>query len=381
MSTDAVGAHRRLYVPPTVIHFRRDRRDALVTTLREMGDNTMLQSPAEPQELQLRDDCTTVDGGYTYTTHGFKQLASILGPGVGRMIPDLAGTRRRDVPDAYLNGIMAIRMLNSLIDLRFSAFDSHRMVCNTRTRMIDGFVGSAHQFLDNLLFFEAVSQAVEQGIDIEFYAASLVGRRLFMWWRARQPCLMVQAGNKTWPIYQGYYFCNGESAGASVRATLALFTPVGICLGPYKHYGARITHRGRDFMVRLAAELQRTMLRELPLDEWRANIPAAINQSLGFETARELRPRKLRISALTTILRKFGVDSSLANEILTSALNIGREIGDPNAVPRYQLDQLYASRTALDLLVCLLHLARRLDMSRRERLEQTAFHLLIGKFF
>lgn len=373
---------RRFYTQPAVQKFNREQEARLVATLRSLDNATSLTPANGPGDLQLSDDCTTRQGGFRYTAHGFKQVAGLLGPGVSRLIPDLSGTRPRDIPEDFLDGQLAIRMFNALVDRRFALFTAYRLIRNTTDRTVEGLVSGTHQYLDNVSFYNCVSESLQQAQPtVQFYAATMIGRRLFMWWRDREPFNQLRLGGRSWPCYRGYYCCNGESAGVSARTTAAIFTPVGVCLAPYRQFGGRVNHRGRNFTVRLSQEFGRAFSSELPLEEWREKIPTALGASLGFLPDKDTKARKQRLSWLATHLRRLSVDYTIAQEVLSAALLHGRNVSNPDAAPGMPQEQLFASRKALDLLVCLLHTARRLDMSRREKLEQAAFHLLVGKFF
>lgn len=373
---------RRFYTMPTIQKFTRGQEGSLVTTLRSLDNATSVAAANGISDLQLLDDCTTRAGQYRYTAHGFKQIASRLGPGVSRLIPDLSGTRLRDIPEEYLDGQLAIRVFNALIDRRFGIFTPYRLIRNTSTRTIEGLVGGSHQFLDNVSFYNVVSETLRQAHQrVDFFAARLIGRRLFMWWREREPFNQLRMAGKSWPCYRGYYCCNGESGGVSARVTAAIFTPAGVCLAPYKLHGVRVAHRGRDFTLRLGQDFSRVFAADLPLAEWREKIPEALGASLGFPAVKDVKVRKQRLNLLATHLRRLSVDYTIAQEVLGATLHQGRTIGAAEVAPGMPQEQLFASRKALDLLVCLLHVARRLDMSRREQVEQAAFHVLVGKFF
>ncbi len=371
-----------LYTYPKIRQFNRDQQRDLVLALERLESNSEVDPITRKDELQLRPDGRTKQGGWQYTALAFKQVSSLLGPGIGRLMPDLSGTRARDIPPEFLSGSMAIVFFNALLDLRFQPFSAYRMIHNRDTRQVEGLIGNKHQYLKNSEFVQSVDDAMSGApIPNAFYAARLIGRQLFVWWRAASPFATLAIAGKPWPCYRGWFACNGEITGLAVRLTGAVFTPVGVCLGPYKTHGARVSHRGRKFMQRITAELGKVVNRDFGEAELRTQIAPSLDISLGFTIGMTNKVIKQRVSTLAALLRRLGVDYNLANEVLHQALTSGRDIGKPDIQPPAQVDRLYATRTALDLLICLLHTARRLDMQRREKLEQAGFHLITGKFF
>jgi hypothetical protein len=371
-----------LYVYPKIRTFNRDQQRELVLSLERLDQNSETEPIVRCEELQLRPDGTTKQGGRRYTALAFKQVSTLLGPGVGRLMPDLSGTRHRDIPPEFLSASMAIYFFNSILDRRFPALTAFRSIRNLETNQIEGLLGHKHQVLKNSDFIRSVDEAMNSApIPTAFYAARLIGRQLFVWWRATTPFLTLPVCGKQWSFYRGYYACNGEITGLSMRASNAIFTPTGVCLGPYKSHGTRVSHRGRKFMQRINAELGKVANRDMHETELRTQIGPALDHSLGFTVGMTNKAIKQRLSILAALLRRLGVDYNLANEVLQQAVIVGRDIGKPDIQPPAQVDRLYATRTALDLLICLLHTARRLDMQRREKLEQAGFHLITGKFF
>lgn len=382
-SSASILGGRELYVPPATTRFTSRERDRLLDTLATLDEATVTEAAEIPNDLKLGADCTTLNGGYRYSADGFRQVCRMLAPGATRLLPDMAGMRRRDIPDEFVSGALAIRFFNSLVDLRFAALAPYRLVKNRSTDVIEGIVGHTHRHLTNLSFFHSVAAAIE-GVTPrpEFYMAALIGRRLITWWRLAQPFHAYEDHGTRWQFSLGYYFRNDEITGASARATLSLLSRAGVCLAPFKPYGARVNHQGREFATRLNRELHRVVTQPVPLQEWAAKLRPSLESNLGFQADMDHRTRRQRQVVLATNLRRLGVDFSVATDVVEAALHVGRSVGQPaNELDPIQQAELFASRTVVDLLLCLLHLARRLDVSRREALEQAAFSILIGKFF
>jgi hypothetical protein len=371
-------------MPPPLKRFTSNQHSLLIDALAECENVTQIESITAPGELKISNDCRTAIGGYRYTTDGFRQICHLLGPGIWRFVPDLAGTRKRNMPDDFLDGRMAIGVFNSLIDLRFPVFSPYKLVKNSLTGMIDGVVGTLHRQLNNLTFFHSIEESLAQLPDPpKLNGALMVGRRLVTWWKASQPFLALSGGPTPWSFYTGFYFRNDEITGSAARMTAAIYSRGGVCLCPFKTMGACISHTGKDFTIRLAGELNRVVTQTLPLDEWRPKIVESLPQPLGFTADGDNKSRRQRFKVLAGNLHQLGLDSKMAKEVVTAAQLYGRQIGQvlPEEMDHIRQEELFASRTVVDLLMCLLHLARGRDSVRQELLAQAAFHLLVGKFF
>lgn len=386
MQNDAASEGRcQLYTRPGVQRFTGTRgRNAiseLAGYLQRLDSETSLRQLQYARELQLNDQGMTLDNEFRFTSHAFRQAAQIIGPGVSKFLPDLAGMApvNGDQAQRLVDGPMAVRVWNSLVDLRYVMFGRYRVIRNERERTIEGFVSSRHQYLENSsLYSEAIETFNSRGIDVSVYAASLVGRKFSLWFRHRTPQFHLEFEDQRWPFYGGYYFTNGEATGTSVRGTAAVFTPKGVCLGSYRKFGRRVTHVGRDFLHRLGIMFASVVSSEIPWDKLEAGAQALLTKSLGFTLEMTPEQRKERAKKVSHSIGVLGVQKSLAVEVTDLALAAGRYHA-MDAIEWSQAHQLYAGRTSLDLLVPLLRIARGLDSARRERLEQAAFDILMGR--
>ena len=381
MSNSAVrGMRRSLYMRPNVRRFHHRHADELFSYLQNMENTTSVRALSDTAEIQLNQNAKTVIDGFQFTSSAFRQAAQIIGPGLSKLLPDVAGTVDLDDERTQLvDGPYAIRLWNELVDLRFPLFSRFRVIRNDQNKTIEGFVSHKHQYLDNLALYREVSALLDsQQPDVKMYAAILVGRRFSVWFRKETPIFSLPVDGAIWPFYSGYYFTNGEATGMSVRGTIAIFTPKGVCLGAYRKYGQRVTHIGRDFMARLGEMFSCVLQGELPLDKLQQGAQNLLTSSLGFDVDWNKEQRKERSKKISHSLGLLGVQKNLATEIVDIALAAGRYQGIETQ-SWSQVNQLYAARTSLDLLIPLLWMARKVDMIRREKLEQAAFDVLMGR--
>lgn len=369
-----------LYVRPRVIRFQQHQAIDLHEHLRTLDNSTSLRSMHSTHELQLQDDGRTQLDQYRFTGAAFRQAAQIMAPGLSKLLPDISGTKElEDDRIQLVDGNCAIRFWNELVDLRFPLFERYRIIRNDEARTIEGFVSQKHQYLENLGMYQEVVEILRCfHPHVSMYAAALIGRRFSVWFRNTYPMFAVEVDGQEWPFHSGYYFTNGEATGMSVRGTLAVYMPKGVCLAPYRKYGQRVTHIGRDFMSRLGEMFSSVIQGEVPVAKLEAGARELLTKSLGFEINWNDEQRKERAKKITHSLGLLGVQRNLAAEAVDLALSAGRYQG-LDAQSWAQVHQLYAGRKSLDLLVPLLWLARKIDMNRREKLEQAAFDILTGR--
>lgn len=384
VSSAGSGFNRQFYVRTKVIRFGAGASalplESLQDYLQRLDHDTSLRPISSASELQLDDHCKTKVGGFRLTLPAYRQAAQILAPGLSKFLPDIAGmTRSDDNRDQLIDGIMAIQLWNRLMDLRFGLFERYRVIRNENERTIEGFVSYKHQYMENIWLYNESVESLRQGNrQINMHAASLAGRRLALWFKDTTPAFSITSDNRTWPFYCGCYFTNGEATGMSVRGTSAILTPWGVCLAPYKRFGRRVTHIGRDFVERVGEMFASVVYAEIPVDKLRSGAAELLTKSLGFQIDWTAEQRKERAKKITHSLGLLGIQKNLAVEVTDLALATGRYQG-VNTTEWSQSHQLYAGRTVLDLFVPLLWTARRLDQIRREKMEQAAFEVLMGR--
>ncbi len=378
------GKRCDLYKRPKIKWFGATSTDSLATLanyLQTLDNNTSLHHIADPSEIKMTNGAEMLHDGFKFTSSAFRQAAQILCPGLSKLLPDLAGTvaPSKDGKIASIDGPCAVKLWNNLIDLRFALFARYRIIRNDQERTIEGFVSHKHQYLENIwLYREAVETLAHYDANVAIYAALLIGRRFAIWFRHNVPLFTLDVDGQPWPFYGGYYFTNGEATGTSVRGTLAIFTPRGICLGAYRKYGRRVTHVGKDFMARLGQMFDSVVHCEIPKGKLEDGAKALLAKPLAYDVTWNKDQRKERSKKISHALGVLGVQKNLAVEATELALAIGRHHG-MEVVDWAQVNHMYASRTALDLFVPLMGLARKVDLARREKLEQAAFDMLMGR--
>jgi len=330
--------------------------------------------------LQLDLQGKTIDGGYRMTAAAFSQIAQVLAPGLSKMMPDICGTITLPPEKELLtDGTVAIEFWNWLVELRFPLVSKYLLLKNRDSKTIEGLIGKTHQYLGNFELFGITTQELaDVRPDVDVYAAMLVGRKFTVWFRSRDPLTSTTVAGNAFNVYDGYYFTNGEATGTSVRGTVAAFTPVGVCLGSYRKHGGRVTHAGKNFHLRLAAMVSEVAERSVSRDDITEGLLRLQGESMGFDACNSDESRREHRKRLIRAVTLLGVGRTLARDVVDRACALGR-----HSAAEFQTHDLaarYASRKLYDLFVPLMWVARQVDSSRREKLEQAAYALLTGKF-
>jgi len=378
----AAGQRRELYVQPGVVQYGRGQADELAELLKQMDMVTTVHPLCDFDELQLGPDGRTLRGGYRFTSYAFFQTAQFIAPGLSKLMPEISGSiQLPDDREELVDGVLSTDLWNKLVDLRFPLFRQTRIIRNEDERTIEGLLGSKAQYLGNHdLYTQAVEAMETHQPNVSMYAAQLVGRRMSVWFRAATTMFSALVDGKQWPVYHGYYFTNGEATGTSVRGSLAVYTPKGMCLGPYKPYGGRVTHTGKDFYQKLGQMFAKVCSADIPDAQLLEGLYTMVRQELGYSIEMNRAQRKDQTQLLIHSLSLLGVPKNLAADVVESGLAIGRDLGKENYRPMEQVNRLYSSRTLLDLFIPLLNMSRRVDLSRREKMEQAAFAMMTGRF-
>lgn len=375
------GTTVNLYSNPSLQKFNAAAKGDLAVCLNRSDVNTTIDPIDSLADIQILPTGKT-ESGYQFTQSAFRQLAQIIAPGLSKLIPDLAGevksgTERDTLTDAEL----ALDFWNNVVDTRYPLLRNQMIIRNTVTQTIEGFVSQSYRYLPN----HQLLQEIEYQVDCldgdnpcRFFAAVLLGRRLSVWYRCMRPEFRVLYDNVSHPFYRGYYFTNGETTGTSVRGTPGIFSPFGVALAPYKRYGKRLPHTGRDIGSKMSAMIVDVLNAELVTDKLVDVMTVANTTSLGFVADMDKEQRRDRTKKLVHSLSMLGVLKDIAAEIVLYSLTVGRD-GDPQREVTHDVSQLYSTRTVLDLYTSLLLFSRNMDLSRREKVEQAAFDIMLGR--
>jgi hypothetical protein len=366
-----------LTVSPESFQFEAHEERDLSAMLVEMDRATKVIPVVGPSDLFLQAEEGRTTSGYGYSDTALLQLCGLVAPGLAQLLGDLSGQWHKAGDDRrFFSGSLAVEILNRCLRLRFDRkLVGLQLVCNTKTKVIDGIVGAKYRYLANHDFLDRTTTSLQR-MGSKFHGAFLYGRQLVS--RYSQEKTSYTISGETY--HAGFHFANSEIGGRSVRAAVLLVRALtGDCaLGPFAGKdGGRVVHSGRDFEKRLHALLE-GMVRKLPLPMELEKGERALERKLGLGT--ELHAQKSRQLATTLTRKKLTLN--FAKRVVSSAAARGRDETDSlvDALPG-EGGLVLTERTGYDLFTALIREARRLPIDLREVAEQCAFALLTGKFW
>lgn len=371
-----LDGERSLYVKPPMRRFKPGECSKLDKYLEDLELRTKIVPVSCVADLAMQPDGATASGN-RYTAIGFTQLAYELSPGLSTLVPDLAGCKRK--PEDELERFdlgAAISVFNSVLTLRFDLLKRQRMVCDGDRKLIDGLLGPKRQYLRNREMLQSCNDALAGHRGIEFFAAEIMGRRLTLWYRSRDPVFTISCRGMKHQFYRGYYFCNSESSGTGLRGTDVYFGKYGVALGPFRA-GTRMAHVGRTFRKRSEKLFGAVVERELNTKKVGDYLPSLVLTSLNVVGTEEERAQQIT-KLVHTLTRGRKISKWVAQDVVQNALAMGAD--EQGLSPGDLLrPQPYEKRTAYDLFCALIRRSRGLGLERRENVEHVAYELMLGK--
>jgi len=346
--------------------------------LRRQGDDTDLGVLDVPEQLLLGPDGRTRRGGLQYTTRAFAHACSLLAGGLAELAGDLSGERpRMAVPPALCSIDDAIAVFNLAVARRFALAEGMQIICDARQRLFEGLVGASYRRVTNAEFLEQVESATSSfAAGTEFRGAALVGRALSLRYRAVTPCFEAAPGDA---FHRAYLFGNTETGDGSARAYSGLWRAAdgGWSFGDFRE-GGRLRHQGKAFRRLLGRALAAVETRATSTDELSRR--AGVLRLLPLARPGRARSDHGRMRALVGALSARGLSRLSGQAAVLDVMGRSAASTDAMAIPGLGARTALSERTAYDLFVALARRAAEQHApSRREKQEQLAYSLLVGR--
>lgn len=377
-------AEPRLYIDPELVTYAADRKAVFLEALAAQDRHTIMAPLDQPEQLLMTPDCRTQRGGFRYSGTAFRQLCRTACPGLTNVVTDVAGLRRRsnDTDRGRFSLADAISVFNTVVRRRFRTdLEGLQTVRDTRTGVIEGVVGRGYRRLANIELYNRSDEVLRSYRQpVEFYSASMYGRHMVLHYRDRSPMFTTEGPRGFQDVfYGGFYYSNSEIGDGSVRATTTL---IRACtdtkaLGYFGRSG-RLIHAGKAFSRRFEMLLNSVGERRPEVDRLREGVLALATKNLGFTGNDDDFER--RFIELSNRLQSKQLTKSLARRILRSVLVQSSYDRTPIADIRFVRQNTWTERTAYDLFNAMTRTALDLPITLRERVEQLAFSLLLGRF-
>lgn len=372
-----------LWIEQPSLHFKHDQEDQLKKTL-DLDRHLILSPINLPQDVVLDVEANvgmTFGSGakkYKLTRWAFFQLCQLVCPSLYGFITDLAGVHRdKDSQREDYSFSEALEILNRTIRRRFhNRIRGKVALIDMARNTIDGFVSASYKWLPNYELYDRTNAAMDQAKDAAFLEAILVGRWMLIRYVEKKPFLSFEHDGIDERFFSGFHFSNNEVGRASVKAATMLYRKFSksASISPISGRDEHVRHAGMKFEVRFEQLVRSLFSKSFEAAKCLANIGMLqdIHLGLGNKSARH---EEKRLDDIASRLVRKGVPLTIAKSVVANMARQGSYDEQPVEPILYRPKE----RTAYDLYNALGRCAVTLPINHRERAEQTAHAILLGK--
>jgi hypothetical protein len=371
-----------LWVEPPSCNFKHNQEDQLKTTLEDLDKHLILSPINLPQDVALDAEANVGSGSVKYklTRWAMFQLCQFTCPSMYGFATELSGVERakESLREEY-SFSEAIEIINRVVRRRFRTKMSGKIaLVNGYHKTIDGFVSSSYRSLPNRELYTRASSIMQQ-LDhpATFFEATLVGRWLLLRFVDTNPLVTLkEADGIDERFYTGYHFSNNEVGKSSVKAAVTLYRKFSksAAISPIVDKDTALRHVGLKFVARFDQLIKGMLTRRHDPQVYLAGIRMMQSTGLGLGNKSAKAERK-RMEDIAAKLVRRGIPASIARVVVE---NVTRQSSYDEA-PVEAVLQRPTDRTVFDLYNALGRCAIDLPINHRERTEQAAYAILMGK--
>lgn len=368
-------APRSIFAPVLALSFSARQARECFDFVAKRNENLEVVPISDASQLLLQADGRVAETGYRFNDISFAAVCHAISGGLHRLFGEVSGEAPSKLAYADLWNIpAAVSIYNAALRVRFEVLRERSLLLDHSARVIDGFIGLNHRFLDNAQFFTIVREQVAEKKPVaRFQRAELVGRELRLYY--------VDPSSKRNDVHTssehtfagGWYFCNREDSGNSIRAIPCLYTRFGQVLLPdNKKY--RLVHAGADLVGKTENMVGRALQYSFDMDALRARIKYLNAQKLGFTDNKADFDRVVKKWA--TQLSHRGVHRLVSESIARNAGIVGADLTAKSPLVAFSHEVL-TKRSLYDLVCAACRYARNQPTLERERLQAVAAEFLV----
>jgi hypothetical protein len=369
------SSRRSIFLPVTALSFSAQQENDCANYLLKRSAHTELVPVSDAAQLTLTADGRLVENNYRFNVLGFTAVCAAISGGLIRVFSEISGESPSKLLNASEYSIpSAVSIYNEAMRVRFELLRERNMLVDHGARVVDGFLGLNHKLLCNSDFFTAIKAEMESNVpEAQFYRAELVGRelRVYVLDTSNKWALATESGEHTFAT--GWYFCNREDSGQSVKGFPCLYTRFGAALGASGRKNS-LVHAGSDILGRATALISKTFSQQIDLTPLQARIFALRKFKLGFTDIPE--DMEIATKKWVAYLINHGAPKESAKHIVKNTAVVGADLK-----PRDPLDvytkKVLTERTGYDLVCAVLRNARNQPTYFREKLQAIALELLL----
>jgi hypothetical protein len=375
MSAGSPHKRRSIFSTVTALSFSGRQEQDCIDYVAKRSASTEIVPISDEAQLTLTADGRLSESGYRFNVLGFISVCRAISTGLSRLFGEISGELPSRLVDIEACSIpSAVSIYNESLRVRFDSLRERSILVDHNERVIDGFLGLNHKLLDNSVFLELIqNERTAKTTETNFYRAELVGRELKVY--------ILDPATRRTDIYTdpehtfaaGWYFCNREDSGNSVRAVPCLYTRFGVAIAAEKQK-QRLAHVGTDLAGRAGRLIASTLDQSFDFDELQKRVHALIEFKLGFtDVTAEFAGVSKKWSAY---LVSAGIPKDMAKAIVKNAAMVGSDI-----VPRNPLDvytkKVLVTRSGYDLVCAVLRYARNQPTHMREKMQAVGMSMLL----
>lgn len=369
---------RSVFAPIAALSFSANQEQDCIDFLARRTNNTELVPISDEEQLTLNVNGVLTETGYRFNFLGFKSVCDVLAGGLLRLFNEVSGeVPSRAFADDACSIPVAINIYNQTLRVKFEALRERSLLVDHQSRSVDGVLGLNYKMLDNSVFLDLVRSEKEarcpQAI---FHRAELVGRELKVYILDPATRRTDVYPNPAHVFATGWYFCNREDAGNSMRAVPCVYTRFGVGLQVENKKQNRLVHVGPDITGKATRLIGDVFKQVVDTDAIKLRVAALTDFKLGF-TDNSIKNSAV-VKKWTTYLNGLGIPREAGNQIVKNALTVGSDIE-----PRNPLDiftkKIMVERNCYDLACSILRFAKDQPTYFRERCQSAGLSLLVAR--
>lgn len=369
-------APRSIFAPVLALFFSARQEQECIDFIAKRNENLEVVPISDESQLLLQADGRVAETGYRFNDISFAAVCNAVSGGLHRLFGEISGESPSKLAYADLWNIpAAVSIYNAALRVRFEILRERSLLLDHGARVIDGFIGLNHKFLDNAQFFSLVRERVAAERPLaRFQRAELIGRELRLYYVDPQSKRSDIYSDKNHTFAGGWYFCNREDSGNSIRTIPCLYTRFGLALLPdNKKY--RLVHAGADLIGKTETSVSKALTYSFDMDALRRRVNYLAEQKLGFTDNKA--DFDIVVKKWATYLLQRGVSRPVSESIAKNAGIVGADLLAKSPLVAFSHEVL-TNRSLYDLVCAVCRYARNQPALDRERLQAVAAELLVS---
>lgn len=367
---------RSIFAPILALSFSAKQEQDCVDFIAKRNENLEIVPISDEAQILLQADGRIFDTNYRFNAISFAAVCNAISGGLHKVFGEISGEAPSKLAHADLWNIpAAVGIYNAALRVRFEILRERSLFLDHGSRVVDGFIGLNHKFLDNSGFLALIrSRMAAAKPTAAFHRAELVGRELRLYYIDTASRCNDIYSNPNHTFASGWYFCNREDSGNSIRTIPCLYTRFGLALLPdNKKY--RLVHVGADLVGKAEAAIAHAIDYSFDMPGLRRRVQKLVDRKLGFTDNKSDFDQTAKKWA--TYLLQRGISKPVSAAIAKNAGLVGADLVPVDPVFAFSAEVL-TKRSLYDLVCAICRYARNQPTLDRERLQAVAAEFFVS---